>query len=509
MDAEMMRRLAALSGPERAKLMGKLRRATGVAERPGARLERRDDPRPPASFVQQQLWFLHQLAPDQPAYNVSFSFRLLGPLRRDALRTALAGVLERHPVLRARLVLDDGTLRQLPDGVVPLLVEQQVADEAAAAAEVARMSREPFDLGTGPVSRTALLALGPEDHLLVWIAHHTVVDGWSFGLLLDELTAGYRAALDGGVLPVDATRPLYPDVAAWQREREAAGEYTAAVERWRGRLAGVPQVTVPTDLPRPAAQTFAGALERFVVPPPVATALGALAERTGTTLFAVLLAGWQALVARTAGAADLVVGVPLSGRGRPELESVVGPLANTLPVRGRPAPDTPFEELLREVNGAVLDALEDQDVPFGRLVEQLVEGRDPSRNPVFQVLFNLGNLPGRADGGDLAPGVRLRPDAHPNGTVRMDLELTMEQAGGALSGRLEYNTALYRPDTARQLVAELQAVLAAVAADPAAPVRTLPVAPRTAPLAPRTPARPAAPAPTRRSRAGADWFDRL
>ncbi|MBP2703235.1 hypothetical protein JOL79_05400 [Microbispora sp. RL4-1S] len=496
MDPEVLRKLAGLSGAERARLLGRLRRNAGVADA-AARLEPRGGGGPAAaSFVQEQLWFLHQLAPAQPSYNVSFSFRLSGPLDEARLLSVIDGIVARHDVLRARLVLRDGALTQVPDVELPPVEIVDLPDEAAVRERVLRLAREPFDLGAGPLTRIALLRLSPVEHLLVWVAHHCILDGWSFGLILDELRAGYQ----GETRPAPELR--YADVAAWQRERLAAGEYAAPLARWRTRLEGAPSVTFPTDRPRPAAQTFAGAQVDFTVPDDVAAALTALADRSGVTLFSVLLAAYQALLARWSGAPSVVVGVPLAGRGRPELNGVMGPLANTLPVRADLPLDATFADVLARVHGSVLDALEDQDVPFARMVEQLAEGRDPSRNPLFQVLFNLGNLPQGADGVDLTPDLRLRPDAHPNGTVRMDAELTMESGAGGLGGRLEYATALYDPDTAAGLVDGFQRLLAAVAADPGVRVADLPGPP------PREPA-PARPVAARRARRSRMWAELL
>lgn len=487
-----MRKIAGMSPAERARLVGQLRKSAGAAVAAGAQLVPRPDALE-ASFVQEQLWFLHQLAPEQPSYNVSFSFRLRGPLDRDRLVSTVDGIVARHGVLRSRLVLRAGTLLQVPDVDMPS-VELVDVPAAEADAWVRSMSRTPFVLGTGPLSRVALLRLADDDHLLVWIAHHSIMDGWSFGLLLDELCAGYA----GAALPEVALQ--YTDVTAWQRERLSGGELAGVLDKWRSRLADAPSVAVPTDRPRPVAQTFDGSLVRFSVPADVAAGLASVADSCGATVFSTLLAAYQVLVARWCDAPGIVVGVPLSGRGRPELDKVVGPLANTLPIRADLPADAAFSAVLREVNGAVLDAIEGQDVPFTRLVELLEDGRDPSKNPLFQVLFNLGNLPQAAELITLGPDVELVPGAHPNGTIRMDLELTMEQAAGGLTGRLEYNTALFEAATAESLVSAYQRLLATIATSPDTMISALPGMVRPATPAPRPPAS----SRVRRSRSWAD-----
>jgi hypothetical protein len=414
-------------------------------------------------------------------------------------------------VLRARLVLDAGTLYQVSDRPGPTVevLDLPDADDSQQQTHIRRLSRQPFDLETGPLTRITLLRLSATEHVLVWIAHHAILDGWSFGLILQELQTRYQAAVTGAAKPASNDALQYPDVAAWQRERLTGGEFDAPLARWRDRLAGADIGPIPTDHPRPPAQTFDGDLIRFAVPAQVTAELRALADRSGVTVFSAMLATFGVLTARQSGRPSAVVGVPLSGRGRPELDKVLGPLSNTLPIRLDLTPRLTFQQAVTAVNGAVLDAIGDQDVPFDRLVEQLSAGRDPSRNPIFDVLFNMGNLPQAAAGGlELGPGVQLSPSGQPNGTIRMDLELTMEDAAGSLHGRLEYNTALFEPTTAVQLVALYQRLLATLAEAPDTTVDAL-LGPDFGPRpATRTPA-PAQPAASSRMRRGASWADSL
>jgi Condensation domain len=487
-------RLAGMSDEERARFLARLRGTT-----PGAHPDAREDasrdarrdarrdalvPRgrsggpAPASFVQEQLWFLHQLAGGRPAYNVPFSFRLRGPLAAEAMLAAIADVVGRHDVLRARLVLDGGRLVQVPLRQSPVPVPVTDAPgrtagdrEAAAHRRADALARTRFDLAAGPLVRLELVRLGPEDHLLVWVAHHVVADGWSVGLLLDELRTAYRARLAGNACGAPPPRLQFADFAEWQRGRLAGERLDALLGQWRDRLAGTSFAGVPTDFPRPPQQGFRGESVAFELPAGVAGGVDSLSRQGRTTAFVVLLAAFQVLLARHAGTRDVVVGVPLAGRSRPELESMIGPLSNTLPVRVDLGHDPAFSDVLARAAEAMLDTVAQQEVPFGRLTEaQLSQvgsaGRDPSRNPLFQVVFNMGTLPRGAEPVELAPGLTAEPGGHPNGTARMDLELTMERTGGRVHGRLDYDVDLFAAGTARRLVEQLRQLLSAIVAGP-------------------------------------------
>ncbi|MEU7907092.1 condensation domain-containing protein [Actinoplanes sp. NPDC049118] len=466
-------RLASMSAEERGRFLAKVHTAatgTVVAQEPRLTPGSCPGGRGPASFVQEQLWFVSRLADGVPAYNVSFAFRLDGPLDADALGGAVADVAGRHDVLRTRLVVTGGRLDQEVTDRTPAmpLTDVSTADdpEQAAGELLGELSRTVFDLSAGPPLRLALLRIRDDRHVLAWISHHTLVDGWSFGIIGTELAAAYRGRRAGRPANLPPVRLQFLDVARWQRARVDGELLRDLVSGWRERLAGPEPRELPTDRPRPDRQTFRGGMRRFDLGGPAARAVTAAAENAGVTPFGVLLGAYALTLAAHAGGDAGVIGVPLAGRGRPELDGVVGPCSNTLPLRVDLAGDPTLAEVTARANEAMLAAVSGQDVPFGKLAEAVLPDRDASRNPLFDVLFNLGNLPPGSDRAELGPDTTMRIDGCPNGTVRLDLELTVEHGPDSLTGRLEYNAELFDDSTAGDLVDDLRHVLERIAGSP-------------------------------------------
>ncbi|HKZ03856.1 MAG TPA: amino acid adenylation domain-containing protein [Methylomirabilota bacterium] len=470
------RRVAGLSGEERARLEARLlergpaARPTIPRRNPGTAL--------PLSLTQQRLWFLHQLAPDTHAYHIPLVARLRGVLAVEALRRALEAVVHRHEALRTSFVLegDVPVQRVAPPAPVALPVEslEDRASPEAAAREAARCETgAPFDLARGPLIRARLFRLAADDHVLALTVHHLVSDAWSMGLLARELEAGYAAARAGRAAPLAPLPVQYGDYAVWQQGRLDTPEMAAQATYWEKRLAGAPPaLALPTDRPRPAVQSFAGARVPVAIGPEVTEALRALARQEGATLYMVLLAGFQLLLARYAEQEDVLVGSPIAGRPAGELEGLIGFFANTVVLRGDLGGDPTFRELLRRTREAALGAYAHQELPFERLVETLRPARDAARNPVFQVMFALQNAP-------YAPlalaGLTVEPVAVADDTAKVDLTLVLGEQDGALAGRLEYCTDLFAPGTAEAMARQLGSLLAGIAADPDCPIWRLPL----------------------------------
>lgn len=474
--ADITTKLANLPAAQRAQLIDKLR-GKGGSGRPG-RLAARSTKDAPASFVQEQMWLLNQFAPNEPAYNVPFALELTGPLDVDAVRATVGELLRRHEVLRGRLVLKDGSLVQeftdrnasvpLEDlsGATPETVEQRIF----------ALARNCFTLATGPLVTTTLIRIAPERHVLMWVAHHAVIDGWSYGVLLEEFAASYRAAVTGTAHPLPAPQLQFGDFALWQREKLTDKRLESLLAHWEQRLGTSSRCEIPADHARPKAQTYRGAKVLFSFPDELMAGLSALYGHGGnTTLFTVLLSAFEILVAQYGRTDHPVVGTPIAGRVSPELELLVGPFSNTVPLRVDLSGDPSFRDVLARVSDVLLDASEHQEVPFGKLVDRLQSGRDASRNPLFQVLMNMGNLPQGVRTTEIAPGLTLRPRGVPNDTARVDLELTFEPDGEQLGGRLEYNTDLFDRATADGIIDHLRVVLAAVSADPEVRLSGLPL----------------------------------
>jgi amino acid adenylation domain-containing protein len=436
----------------------------------------------PLSFAQERLWFIDQLDPGSPAYNVPLALDLRGPLDPAALERALGEIVRRHEVLRTVFAAAEGgepvqVVRPF-DGFRLAVVDLTASTGDGgrdADALVADEARRPFDLAAGPLLRATLLREAEDAHVLVLAMHHVVTDAWSGGVLFAELTALYAAYAAGEASPLPELPLQYADFAAWQRGWLRGDALERQTEYWRRRLAGAPAVVeLPTDRPRPAVQDLSGDLLPFALSAEASAGVRALAKRGGATPFMVLLAAFAALLNRWGGDEDVVVGTPIANRTRPEVEPLIGFFDNTLALRTDVSGDPAFGELLRRVREATLEAYAHQDVPFEKLVDELKVERSLSHAPLFQLLLTLQNTPA---GGGLSLGeVEIAPRAADTGTSRFDLGLMLQDDGaGGFGGWAEYATALRDASTVRRLVRHLDALLRAAAADPDAPVSILPL----------------------------------
>jgi amino acid adenylation domain-containing protein len=438
---------------------------------------------PPLSFAQERLWFIDQLEPGSPAYNLPGALRLTGALDLPVFAAALAAITGRHEALRT--VFRAGP-RGTPVQVVrppspPALpfVDLAALPASRRAAESLRLriaeARRPFDLAAGPLLRAALLRVGADEHIALVTLHHAVADGWSMGVLVRELTALYTAFADRRPAPLPELPIQYADFAVWQRGALAGEALDRLLGYWRERLAGAPEVlALPTDRPRPRRQSFRGAHLPLALPAPLSAAVEALGRRAGTTPFMTLLAAWEALLARVTGQEDLAVGSPIAGRTRRELEGLIGFFVNTLVLRldlsGKPS----FAELLVRVREVTLGAYEHQDLPFERLVAELKPERHLDHAPLFQVLSVLQNAP---LGTLHLPGVDVAPLPVESGIAKFDLTLAFHPApDGAFRGGIEHRRDLFDASTAARLGAWYATLLAAAVADPARRLSELPLA---------------------------------
>ncbi len=440
----------------------------GPAEAAGP-IRRRDEAGPaPLSFAQERLWFLDQLIPGASAYNIARAFRLAGPLAVPALAAAMAEVVRRHEALRTTFAATEGQPSQsaLPD-VAP---ELPVADlsglpEAPRQAEAGRLlheeARRPFDLRRGPLVRLLVLRLEPEEHLFALTLHHIVADGWSMGLLLRELAAFYRQP---SVLPALAVQ--YADFAVWQRERLQGGRLAALVAHWREALDGAPALLeLPLDRPRPRVQAWRGEQVERDLPVATAAALRGLGRRSGATLFMGLLASLSALFARYAGRPDVVLGSPVAGRTRSEIEPLVGFFVNTLALRLRWEGDPGFAGLLGVARRSTLAAHAHQELPFEKLVAELAPERSLGHTPLFQAMLTL-----QESGADVLemPGLATETVPVRRGESRFDLEIGVIVGGpdGGLRLLWRYDRDLFDPATVARLAAHHERLLGGLLEDP-------------------------------------------
>jgi len=433
-----------------------------------APIVRVDRDRPLAlSFAQERLWFLERLLPGVGLYNMPFRLRIRGEVDAEALRRALEATVARHEALRTRYRVTDGAPVQeiVPPGRFDLaLIDVSGGDEATAWLD--GDAWRPFDLAKGPLVRAALVRVAGGDALLAFNVHHSVGDGWSWGIVLRDVSTAY-AAIRRGESPALPPAPLqYADFAAWQREWLSGERLETQLAYWRRALEGAPALLeLPTDRPRPSRPGHAGALHPFALSADLSARMRALAAREGATPFMALLAAFQSLLARWAGQRDVVVGSPIAGRNHAETEGIVGFFVNMLPLRADLSDNPTFRELLARVRRATLDAYAHQDLPFERTVEELRVERSMSHEPVFQVLFSLQNMPPmelRLD------GARAEMEEVTHRAAKFDLTMELREEEGRVLGALEYDTELFDAATAERLAAHFAALLEAVSADPEA-----------------------------------------
>ncbi|HEX6910918.1 MAG TPA: amino acid adenylation domain-containing protein, partial [Longimicrobium sp.] len=419
----------------------------------------------PLSFAQERLWFLDRLEEGSTFYNVQTALRLHGAMDAAALERALGEIVRRHDSLRTTFVEMNGAPVQLVEdfrGFSLPIDDLSMLDAGAREAEVRRRAdadaRTPFDLAMGPLFRAALLRLSDEEHVLMIAMHHVVSDGWSMGVLFRELTALYETYRNGGESPLPELPVQYADFAAWQREQLRGEVLDAQLAWWRERLAGAPPLLeLPTDRPRPAAQSHRGSTETLVLPAALVERLEALARKEGATLYMVLLAAFQTLLGRYAGTDDVVVGSPIAGRTRREVEELIGFFVNTLVMRTDLGGDPAFREVLRRVRETTLGAFEHQEVPFERLVDELQPERSLAWSPLVQVTFLLQNMDTSVGG---MPGVAAQAVGVELQNAKYDLSLAFgAAAGGGLVGALEYATDLFDGATVTRMLGHLRRIL--------------------------------------------------
>ncbi|MBV9788201.1 MAG: amino acid adenylation domain-containing protein, partial [Chloroflexi bacterium] len=477
--------------PAKRALLEKWKRGEFNRTNQTEQIPRRAEPGPaPVSFTQQRLWFLDQLVPDSPAYTICFAMRLDGQLDETALLHSLNEIVRRHEALRTTFTqAEDGQPLQV---IAPeLVLDMPIADlsglvdenrDATIEREIDAEVRQPFDLVHGPLVRARLLRLSAHEHVFLLAMHHIISDAWSVTIFIQELVSGYArfSAETGSNGNGQTLRELpiqYADYAVWQRQSVRDEMLERHLAYWQQQLAPngnrTPTVLeLPIDHPRPPIQTFRGAMQRFSLPAELTQELRALSRQEDATLFMTLLAAFQTLLYRYTGQQEILVGSPIAGRPRPELEQLIGFFANTILLRGDLSGNPSFRQLLKRVRETTLGAYTHQELPFEQIVEVLQPERDMSRNPLFQVMFVLQNTP--------MPSVQL-PSLHVstlptnNGTAKFDLWLSITEDDDALFGQLEYNTDLFEAATIERLIGHFQILLQGIVAQPELPIARLPL----------------------------------
>ncbi len=438
---------------------------------------------PPLSWAQQRLWFLDQLEPDSPAYNLHWAARLDGIISTTSLQAAVNALVARHDSLRTTFSGSDGDMGN-PVQIIAPYVEIQVYEEVLAGVTEERMRshlleliHQPFDLQSGPLLRVHLLQDSATQSVLLLTLHHIISDGWSMGVLCRELAAAYNAHVAGGAAACrafSANLPVqYADYAVWQRAWLSGGELERQEAYWKAQLVNVPPLlNLPLDHVRPPVQRFRGAWVSDTLSKELGDELREFASRENATLFMVLLAAFKVVVARHTGREDIVIGTPIAGRRRTELEGLIGFFLNTLVLRSDLSGNPAFSEIVTRVKRTTLGAYDHQELPFEKLLEILQPMRSTAYTPVVQVMFNLHNEPG----GTLElDDVGVTPFSVDRGTAKFDLSVAVVEGSNGLQVGFEYNTDLFDKQTVARLLGHFGEVLSAVVRNPQMQLAELPL----------------------------------
>lgn len=431
----------------------------------------------PASFAQQRLWFMDQLLPGSPVYNIFGVFRVYGSLNATALERSIQEVVDRHESLRTRFTTIEGepvqviedqvTVKVVTEDLSPLSEEQRsVQMEISVREEI----QKPFDLKRGPLLRARLLRMKAQEHVLALTMHHIIADGWSVGIIVQEISILY-ANFDAGLSSRLEELPIqYADYAVWQKEWLASGVLEQQLEYWKKQLGGVPSLELPCDHPRPSMQSYRGKTLYSRLPAALMQKLRELSRREGASLYMTMLAAFQVLLRRYSGQQDITVGSPIAGRLKREMEGVVGLFINTLALRADLSGKPSFIEFLKRVRNVALEAYEHQDVPFEKLVEALDSERDFSRTPLFQVWLSLQ----RAPQSEARLGTaQLENYIIDTDTSKFEITLVMDESPDEINCKWDYSTDLFDQSTIERMIAHYQTLLTSIADNPKQPITRL------------------------------------
>ncbi len=434
----------------------------------------------PLSYAQKRLWFLDQFEPNSPSYNIPVSLRLVGTLNQAALEQSLQEIIHRHEALRTNFVTVNGQPTQIiqtqTNWTVSVVDCQHlpITEQESTLQQLARQQAiQAFNLDNEALIRATLVVLSPIEHVLLVCMHHVVSDAWSMGVFIQELTVLYNAYSQGRLSPLAPLAIQYADFTIWQRDWLQGDVLQSKLNYWQQQLAAAPALlSLPTDRPRPAVQTFAGAYQEFALSAELTNRLTKLSQQQGVTLFMTLLAAYNTLLCRYTGVADILVGSPIANRDRLEIEGLIGFFVNTLVMRTNLAGNPSFSELLGRVRDMAMDAYAHQDLPFEMLVEALQPERDLSYTPLFQVMFVLQNAPmSRLD----LTGLTVTPLMTEGATAKFDLSLSMQKTATGLVGAWEYNTDLFDASTIERMTGHFVTLLEGIVTNPQQKIYQLPL----------------------------------
>jgi amino acid adenylation domain-containing protein len=430
----------------------------------------------PLSFAQQRMWFWEQLQPGNSIYHVAEAFHLHGDFNVEVLQQSLDAIVAHHEALRTNFIIQDGNPVQViqPPSPVELLVFnlQNYADSQIQNL-LQQQTQRPFNLASDLMLRGCLLQIDEQEHILLLVMHHIASDGWSMGILWQQLAKLYQAYISNQPNPLGELPIQYADYAVWQRQWLRGEILENQLQYWQQQLAGAPPVIeLPTDRPRPSIQTYQGRKQAFALPEDLSQSLQKLSQQEGVTMFMTLLAALQTLLYRYSGQEDILVGSAIAGRNHAELEGLIGFFVNTLVLRSHLGGNPTFRELLAQVRTVALDAYAHSDLPFEKLVEELQPERSLSHHPLFQVMFVLQNA---FNQGLQLPEISLTPLELDSCRAKFDLTLELQETAEGIKGTIEYNTDLFDHATINRMLGHFQTLLVGIVAHPEQKISELPL----------------------------------
>ena len=435
----------------------------------------------PTSYAQQRLWFLDQFEPNSPFYNIPLAVRFKGQLDLAVLEKCINEIIERHETLRTTFQ----TIDEDPCQIIHPFVNRKIAivnisrlPKEDREKEVFRLAqneaRTPFNLQSGPLFRIKIIHVGENDHVVLTNMHHIISDGWSMSVFVQEIVVLYNAFINNNPSPLPDLEIQYGDFAVWQQEYITGEVLDKQLAYWKNKLSGdLPLVELPADFPRPNVQTMVGANEISIVPLELTNAVKELAQREGVTFFMALTAVFQLLLGRYTGLEDICIGSPIANRNRAEIEPLIGLFVNTLVLRTDLSGNPTFQQLLKRIKQTTLDAYDNQDIPFEKLVDVLQPNRDMSHSPLFQVMFILQNNQNQTKVEIELPDVSLSSVDQDMGTSTFDLTLMVNEMPDGMELSAEYNTDIFKRETIQRLLGHYIALLKSAVSRPNSPISSL------------------------------------
>ncbi|MGK7931603.1 MAG: amino acid adenylation domain-containing protein, partial [Microcystaceae cyanobacterium] len=434
----------------------------------------------PLSYAQQRLWFLDQLEGENATYNIPAAIQLTGKLNIQALENSLNDIVKRHESLRTRFTTLEGEAVQIIDSerivnleIINLETLEETQKQQQKQTLINQEASLPFNLANDPLIRSKLIQIDNDNYILLITMHHIISDGWSMGIFVQELSQLYIGYVQGKEIQLDPLPIQYPDFAAWQKEYLSGENLNKQINYWQEKLYGLPPLLeLPTDHPRPPIQTFKGSHISFNLNKELSEKLTQLSQQQGVTLFMTLLSGFSILLSRYSRQEDLAIGTPIANRNRREIEALIGFFINTLVMRINLEENPAVTELLKQVRSSSLEAYNNQDIPFEKLVEEINPERNMSHSPLFQVMFVLQNAPM----GELSlPELSLSPVEMEYNIAKFDLTLSMEETEAGLRGDWEYNTDLFERETIERMIRHYEVLLEGIVENPEEKVSKLPL----------------------------------